>query len=316
MCLDLTHPEDTVFRGETLERFRQGNTFEDDTILHLKSAGRRSDPPYRLTSEQQRVRIVDAKGRPVIVGKTDDTLVVDGQEARPLEIKGGEAVRNCRSVDDLLRGRYTKGYPRQALSYARALGAPGAVMVLKRPGWPVILDVELGARYADGTGEEIVQDFVDRAERAVAVKFGEADLPDYHTDPTVCLRCDHRGRSCAPPLDAGEGLQLVMDRGLTECARDVLELKDSRDKWERSWKRLREAFGELRRPLVSLRGRYLVKGKPAAKTTTGKDGKKTTDPEGRWLMEVEALPVEGDDQQDLTGELRESIRQAGGIPND
>ncbi len=314
MCLDLLHPEDTTFEGETLEKFRNGGLFEDATILHLKAGGRRVRPRFRLTSEQQKVRIRDRQGRAVIVGKTDDTLVFDHEHGkrRPMvmEIKGGESVRNVREVDDLLRGKYTKGYPRQLLSYLLALSIESGVMVLKRPGWPTILDVHLEGRYGGQTGYEIAEDFQQRAERAVACKLDGADLPDYHGDPSVCLRCDHRGRSCAPPLDAGQGMKLIMDYGLTECARDVVEKKEAARDFNAGKRRLREAFGgELRLPLVNLRGRYMVTGKPAAKTWTDKKtGKKTTDPEGRWLQEVEALPgAREPEEQDLTSALEASL---------
>jgi len=260
MCLDLTHPEDTVFKGQTLERFRDGDAYERSAVAHLMRAGEVSDPTFEVECQQEHVEVRDRKGRVVITGKIDGKLAFRGKRDRvPFDVKSGTSVQNATSLEALDRGRWTQAIIPQLSVYLLALGVDLGMLVLNRPGWPLLLDVPL-----DDKRLEVAEDFIQRATLAVAVKHDEERLPDFHSDTSVCMTCDHRGKSCAPPIDGGEGLKYIEDPALEAAAKTFVDLGEDARAFGRAKKKLQAAFRD--RPLVSISGRYTVTGS-AGQTT-------------------------------------------------
>lgn len=255
MCLDLTHPEDSSFDESTFERFYDGLDFEADTRARLIKAGKMADPPFTVEGGQERLEIKDRNGRVIIVGKLDGKLDFGrGLGAFPFEIKGGESVRRVNSVADFDEGVWTRPMLRQLLVYLLGTGCPTGIFVLKRPGGPTFIKVSL----EDAEMLDMAEGFMQDATLACDVAAGLAELPDFTTNPANCTRCDHYGKSCAPDVDFGEGLQVVDDDDLVKLARDVCENREAAAKFSKAEKDLKAAFKG--RPLVHLGGKFEVTG--------------------------------------------------------
>lgn len=206
MALDLLHPEDATDFGEDgMERMLRGRERERSVSIRLVRAGERSNPPFRVANQEDRFVITDL-GREIISGRIDGRLFFEHDRSlRPVfEIKSGQAVANVRTLEDLDAGKWTRHYADQLLLYCYAQGEPLGMLVLDQPGGVRLITLALEDHI------ERVQHRLDQARRAVAVRFDGAPLPDYHPSPSVCGRCPHNGRSCAPPI-LGTGMQIIDD---------------------------------------------------------------------------------------------------------
>lgn len=271
MCLDLTHPEDLTYDDGSLEAFAAGDAFERDARARLVQAGRLADPPFYVIRDQESIEIRDRSGRVVITGRTDGVVrwpvrviwtpdglkTLDGEQPdhvyAVLEIKGGNSVRGLETLDDFEASRWARGIPRQVAAYMLALGIRYGLLVLKQPsGAPnfVLLDLE------EDRVLEMAEDHIAKAtfaaDYAEAVLDGageghEIALPDYTDNPALCQICPHRGKSCAPPVDFGEGLQVIQDPGLIEAARDVAKNGEAAKKHDKGKKALAAALRPLPR---------------------------------------------------------------------
>lgn len=312
MALDLLHPEDSTFAEDSLERMRDGDEYEASAVAHLIRAGRLSDPPFAVEHQQERFILQDRADRVVITGKIDGQLRFPSLEsyerpaAVPFEIKSGVSVQHCQTLDDMLRGHWTRGMVYQMLAYLFGLGLPRGVLILNRPGFPRFIDIEL-----DDRGLEMAERFIQRATLAVDVKQGIDQLPGFTEDQTLCGKCDHRGKSCAPPIDSGEGLAYLGGERFSEAARDMVENAEAAQKHARAKRVLAGATRGNR--LVSIGGDFIATGKWSPSTTYSypddvKAKYKKVDPEGRWSMSVERSPgAPAADPPGLVALMRESI---------
>lgn len=317
MEFDLTQPQDSTFGQDTLERFYFGDEFERSVVSRLIQAGQRAQPRFDVEGGQDRFEIKDRSGRVIIVGRIDGFLVWNNPRVRvPFEVKSGVSVQNIHSVDAFDRGKWTPQMLRQLLIYMLAFGCDQGLFILHRPGAPLFLPVSL-----DDANLERAEDFMIRAELAVDVKEGKADLSPFHPDPGECLRCDHRGRSCAPPVESGEGLQMVIDEALEESAQLVVDNEKAAKDYARARKHIAKSFRG--KPLVSIGGRFTVTGHWENRTTHSVPEEiekkyqevraeySEVNTEGAWKMQVTKAP-EAIITESVQGEAQPAVEGSDG----
>ena len=108
-----------------------------------------------------------------------------------------------------------------------------------------------------------MEDAVDHKEKGT--------LPDYASDPAVCLKCWAFKRLCAPPFFAtGAGLKVIEDSEL-EAKLDLLaELKPQASSYAKLDKEVKELFKEQDGLVV---GKWLVTGETATRSMKAQPAK-------------------------------------------
>lgn len=285
MALDLIHPEDQpLWTADQLERFERGKEREAAVVARLMQIGPRCSPPFEVIEGQSRFQIPDRDGTIVIVGKIDGQLSFKGTKRRPIfEVKSGESFRYVETVEDLDNSPWTRRGADQLLSYAFATGEPEVLLVIDRPGLPGFLVLELEKHL------ERVERFLQAARWAVDARFKRRELPPFTETPTLCRRCDHFGKSCAPPVDYGQGLKIITDERLIRAAEVFAKDHVTAKECDRAEKVLKEALKGTPEALV---GPLVYRGKPGKSTTFEipdeiKEQYKKVDLEGRWIASLE-----------------------------
>ena len=246
MALDLMHPED---RDEIDEdgcaRMAWGDAFETEIRARLERAGRLSDPPFTVEAAQEHFNLRDRSGRVILTGKIDGKLrISDPFESLPFEIKRGETVKRCRTIEDMLSSFWSRVYVYQMLAYLFGMGSPVGIMILDTGAVPRILEIRLEEHL------DKAEDFMQAAERAVDCKLEGKPLPDFSENPEDCQRCEHRGKSCAPPWFSGEGPFVSKSPELIE----LVSIVGDEDKAEAA-----KRYGKARRRILDMtRGKDLV----------------------------------------------------------
>jgi len=288
MALDLLHPEDRPKSApDALERMRRGNERENSVVSRLLRIGPRSTPYFQVIGTQSRFEIKDRDGVVLIVGKYDGKLRFEGQRLPVVfEIKSGESVKRIETFDDFDRSTWTRHMPDQLLAYLLAEGLPYGLLILDKPGMPTLIPVTL-------------EDHLDRAEGflrdarvAIDCKQLLAPLPDFTQDRAECQRCDHYKKSCLPPADFGEGVQIITDEGLIEAAVIRLETERAHRDFELADKRLKAGLRGVENAII---GNVLMNGKwsPRKVTTYPEDVEPivTTNPKGAFMVKFTDLTV-------------------------
>jgi hypothetical protein len=281
MALDLMHPEDAPeWTPDQLERFQRGVEREHSVIARLHQIGPRCSPPFAVIGGQERFEIRDRDNTLLIVGKIDGRIQFDRKLAPIFEVKSGQSYANVETVEDLDASPWTRRGADQLLAYAFAKSEPEVLLVVDRPKLPLFLTLRLEDHLAK------VERFLQGARAAVDARHGSGPLPPFTGNTAICRRCDHFGRTCAPPVNFGEGLQVVTDERLIQAAEVVAKNRDTAKECERAEKELKDGLRGIPQALV---GPLLVTGKPQAKTTLElpeelrlKYTKK--DPEGGWKV--------------------------------
>lgn len=319
MALDLLHPEDSPeFPPAALERMERGKERESSVVARLMQIGPRMTPPWEVTEGQRRFEIKDRDGTVLIVGKIDGRLMIpdgEGGYAKPVfEVKAGRSFENCRSVEDLDRGTWTRHTVDQLLAYLYAEAEPWGILILETAGLPTFIPVPLADHL------ERVEAFLKDAAVAVRVrraieaagedpiKLAAVDLPPFSSTPGDCRRCDHYGKSCDPQLDYGSGISVIQDETLEAAARVRERTADAARAHAKADKLLKD---RLRGVEAALMGPFAIKGKwgKSTKYDVPADVKapyKVENPQGRFTLNVERIaedePEDAISIQEATGE--------------
>jgi len=287
MALDLLYPGDRPeFTPDQLERMRRGVEREAAIVARLLQVGPRCTPPFSMIEGQKRFEIRDRDNRVLIVGKIDGRLYFGRGAPRPVfEVKSGESVRHVETIEDLERSPWTRHMLDQLLSYLLAESEPWGFLILDRPAVPKFLRVNL-------------EDHLERAERfladariAVLARTGEGAMPPFTDDRAECRRCDHLGKSCAPPLDYGPGATIITDERLINLARICEENEPASKVYDRAWKELSKS---LRGVELAIMGDYEVRGSWGKNTTYElpddiKAKFKKVDEKGKFFLELDRI---------------------------
>ena len=229
MALDLTNPEDNMrpFPVDALERFTMGDEGEEAVTTRLRAVAKFVPDGMKIIGEQRRFEIGGSEGRgAVLSGRLDFSVETGGTKASGRreevagEIKSGATVQRVYVLDDFENSVWTRHYPDQLLSYMLGTSTERGLFILRKwMGRPqfIMLNLEDHLDRAEA--------FLKEAEQAYDCLHQDADLPDYCEDTTVCRRCPHFGKACAPPtVSFGDGLKLLDDPGFIEQVDWLLEI--------------------------------------------------------------------------------------------
>jgi hypothetical protein len=286
MALEMTHADKLPpWPPELLAKFRRGDDRERDLLVDLSRVGRDSDPPFKVTGQQERFELRDHKSRTAIVGKVDARLDIDGARA-PLEVKAWspQLVDRIETFADLFENPWTRSGGYQLLSYLYGAGEPYGFMLLDRSGLPLLLPVELEPNL------DRMEEFLVKAERVLDhVQAGT--LPDFYTeDSAECRRCPWYGGTCNPPLES-VGAQLLTDPEL-EAA---LERRESLAAAGREYNELdKDIKAKLRGVESGIAGKFQILGRwgKQSRLELPENLKKQytiTIPKGRFTLEITRL---------------------------
>ena len=285
MALDLLHPEDwPVPAPDALERMERGKEREASIVARLQQIGPRCPVPFQVIEGQHRFEVKDRDGTVLIVGKIDGRLRFATREQPVFEIKSGESFRRIETLEDFERSPWTRHAPDQLLSYLLAEGEPWGFFVIDRPGLPKLIRVDLEDHL------DRAEAFLQEARLAIDAKAGKVPMPPFTQDAGSCRRCSHYGKSCAPPLDFGEGAAMITDERLIDLAEVRERSAEAHQEYEEADKELKAA---LRGIELGVLGPFLVSGKWGRSTRLefpSEECKKqfqVVDPKGRFLLTIE-----------------------------
>ena len=280
---------------DLLARFQRGNDREHSLMLLLHEVGRHCDPPFQIVGGQERFTLSDRKGREAIVGKVDARLSFGRRgPSIPAEIKSWHPnlVAQMHRFEDLLENRWTRRGAIQLLCYLLGAGEEIGCLILDRPGLPLLLPVELTADNLD-----LADKFLDMAERALDHKEA-GTYPDYLSDPVECKRCDLLGDICNPPLNWGEGIQIITDESLEQDLESRQEILDRSEEDLKTLGRLdKKVKKRLRGVEQGLCGPFSIQGKWGQKTSYDlpdeiKKLHKVVNPKGSFTITIERISEE------------------------
>lgn len=262
MALDLLHPEDAEFDEQSYARMAFGDVFEVAVRTRLEQGGLYPGSRFTVQAQQERFQLRgqagagEAAGQVVITGKIDGKVRFEGGPAVPFECKAGESVKRIHDLEGLLRSPWASRYLYQLLVYLLGTGSPLGLFVLHSGAIPTLIPVLLEEHL------DRAEQFLSAAETAWRCKHVGAPLPLFTSNPEHCLRCDHRGKSCAPPWYSGEGPYVSDSEELAEMVETVLEHDEAAKAHASAKKRL----GDLCRgkELVLIKEHTLV-GRPWGK---------------------------------------------------
>jgi hypothetical protein len=242
------------FDTDTKARFTRGNQRERDISIDLMRVGRLCIPKFDFIGQQERIGIFDRKGRKVISGKIDGFLKWESGAQWPTELKSWSVFLTDRifQFSDLFNNKWTKAGAFQLLAYLFEKNAPYGVMVLDRPGLPLLIPVSLEENL------DKMESFIADGE-AVVDAIEAKTPPPFIQDPAECKRCPVFGSLCQPVM-AYAGAQIFTDEltiQKTERLADLqampeLEEFEALDKWAK------KTFRGVEQAVV---GKCLVQGK-------------------------------------------------------
>ena len=213
MALDLVAwDKKPDFEPQALERMRRGKEREKDLIARLIRVGQLSKPSFDVIHEQKGEYLRDRKGRIIIRMRIDGRLKFETGETPPFEIKRYDPTiaQGINNMEDFDKSPWTRNAPDQLLAYLLAHNEPWGFFLLETRGLPKLIPVYLEDHL------DRAESFLRDAETAMDAKemyptLGETILPPFINDASECRRCQHFGRSCQPPLDFGQGAQVISD---------------------------------------------------------------------------------------------------------
>jgi len=288
MTYELTVPqEQPPYSADTLAKFRRGEDRERDLLMDLTRIGRDSDPPFKVLAQQERFTLRGRGGRTVIVGKTDARLQVEGQkDSAPVEVKAWSPylTERIRTFGDLYESPYTRSGADQLLAYLYGAGERFGFLVLDRSGLPLVLPVVL-VHYLDR-----VEEFLTRAETALA-HVDAGTLPDYlQGDPAECQRCPFYGSTCNPPLDH-PGAVVLADPELESLLEERDRLRPIGQEYERLDRKVKDRLRGIEHGVC---GPFAINGTwgKQSKLDLPEDLRKQytrVDPHGRFTLDIVRL---------------------------
>jgi hypothetical protein len=284
MALDMQHPEDSDFDDNTLARFEKGSARERDIIATLSRLGQLTTPRFDIISGQESKQITDRDGTHLMTGRIDGRLKFEGGDKVIFEVKSGESVRGVTDIAGLDRSPWGTKYIDQLLAYLYADNLETGLFVLDQPGIPTLIPLHLG-EYLDR-----MEQFLKDAREAVDSVELQL-LPDFINDRAECKRCPHFGKSCAPPMDYGAGVQILTDPELIAALEIRERTKDAAIEYEAADKAVKERCRGME---MAIAGDFQITGKWSPLTTYSvpkevKEQYKTLNPQGAWRIKIDRI---------------------------
>lgn len=292
MALDMLHPEDDVMdQALTFERFGQGEEAEQNINANLMAIGPFSKPRFRIQEQQHKFEVLDRDRTKLITGKMDGRLLFETGHRPPYEVKSGKSYEGAETLEDLDSGVWSRAAVDQLLSYLYADDKQpeprfGFIIVRRQSDFPAFIPVFLEEHLAR------VEDFLKRSRKAVDHRHARGPIPDFIKDAGECRRCPHLGKSCTPPMDFGEGWQVIDDPELVMAAETRERTERAHKEHESADKRLKDA---LRGIGAAILGNFQVTGKWQERTKYDvpkevREQYARKDPQGAFTLTIERLP--------------------------
>jgi hypothetical protein len=223
------------FPVEAVERMERGNQIEDIMIRELMELG------YSVRADRRPFELKDKHGRVISRGRVDGFVKV-GRKEYPLECKSMNPNVYARidTQEDFDLYAFFRKYPRQLQSYLLAENLDAGFWAVDdcMGHWKLIpcrLDYE--------RAEKILQ----QTEQAVE-HIANGTLPDFHFDPSYCLKCWAFKRVCTPPFYAGEGMKAVNDPELADKIKRRAELDAAATEYDHLDKEIKATLKEAMKP--------------------------------------------------------------------
>lgn len=245
MVLSITNWKDKPAPDIHLQaRFNEGKEQERKVIRELIDLG------FEVIEGQKPFELKDRKSRTILTGSIDGKILLDGKRI-PFEIKSlnPNIYSQINEVNDFNRYEWVKRYPRQMQAYLYGNNEESGLFILTDclghiKTFPVFLDYEEMEVILKRC--EYVMDCVENK-----------TLPDYHKDYSVCRRCWALGRCCTPPLDFGEGTQVIDDPDMEFMLNRREELNNVVKEYKQIDKQVKDYFKEKPNCLV---GNFHISG--------------------------------------------------------
>lgn len=290
MMRDMQNPEEREpFTADAVERMKKGKIRERSITQTLMELGEISTPRFEVQGLQESFVIKDRDGRALMSGKVDGRLKIQGMKYRPVyEVKSGQTFAKIETIEQMDAGVWTEHAADQLLSYLYDRGEPWGLFILDRPGLPFLLPVSLEDNL------QRMEDTLQGVRWASRAAEGLEAPPPFTERRELCKRCPHFGRSCAPPLDFGEGLKIITDPDLIQAAADVVALEEAAGSHARAKKKLADSLRGV--PLAMLgdvqaTGKW--QGENRAKVPEEVAAKyKVYNPQAKFVIRYESSAVE------------------------
>lgn len=235
------------FSPELVQRFRRGAKLEDIAIAELQDLG------YRVRVDRKPFEMKDKKGRVVLRGIIDGFVEAGHRQIFPMECKSLNPNIWARidSQEDFDRYSFFRKYPRQLQSYLLAENLDQGFWLLDDclGHWKLIpchLDFD--------RAEKLLR----HAEQAVE-HIANGTLPDFHYDPSYCLKCIMFKRVCTPPFFIGEGMKMINDPEFADKLAKRAELDQAATEYDKLDKEIKETLKAAMKPGDNwIIGDYLV----------------------------------------------------------
>ena len=191
------------FEPEVIARMERGKKIEQLMRTELLELG------YTVREERLLAELRDGKGRLLTRGRADGFIA---KEHKEFAFEGKSMTPNIynqiNSEEDFDNYIFFRKYPRQLQSYLLASNLEEGLWILDNclGQWKII-----PCRLNYERGEAILKHL-----EAVADHIEAKTLPDFHKDPSICLKCWARGRVCNPPFFSGEGMQFIKEPELEQ----------------------------------------------------------------------------------------------------
>lgn len=208
-------------------RFEAGNEEERSVLIKLLTMG------YQIVEGQKRFEIKDRNNRVIMSGRIEGKIKHEDRYY-PFEIKSmnPNIYAGIETVEDFAKYGHTAKYPKQLMSYMFSENIDeGFFLLTDCMGHfkivPIKLDWEMMEREMQNC--TLVQDAVERKEP-----------PAFHQDKAICRKCWACKTACFPPLDFGEGVQVVDDDELLYNLNRRQELSPMASEFEKLDKTIKE----------------------------------------------------------------------------
>lgn len=261
MVLAITNWRDRPpFKPYVQARIEEGKKQENRIIQELLDLGftitENNPPPFEIR---------DRQGRLILRGMIDGKC--RWQEKKiPFEIKSvdKQVFNRLENVEDFNRFWWMRKYILQMQAYLYANNEEyGLFILVDMAGhWKIFitkLDLELMEKILQRCG--YVVDCVEKNE-----------FPDYFKNISICKKCWAFGRVCTPPLDFGEGTQIVDDPEMADKLKEWDTLRNNSKRFDKLDKEIKDYFRD--RPNC-ICGDYTIAGKKR-------------EPKG-WIIQIELL---------------------------
>ena len=266
---------------ERMERMELGNDAEKRQIARLLRLG------FEVVEGQQPFEIKARDGKTTILKGKIDGKIRKGRRRVPFEHKfwAPQIVDRLNTTEDFDRWEWTLKALRQMQAYLYANSEPDGLFILwDGRGFPKCVPVELDYE----TMEQILTE-CEEDTRHIA----QGTQPDFCKDPTVCRKCWAFGRCCHPPMNFGEGIQVVDDEEIISMIEERARLEEAGKQFDMLDKKVKE-YAKARGVEDILAGDFHinVKTQQRSKKVYAPDAKFTTEKTEAKIVKIERLTPE------------------------